>query len=66
MKHVEWFRRYKRTLDNQLDTPKSSGRKPSNKKRTRKPDFENMFDRLEKKEKESRKLFTSQDPKKGK
>ena len=36
--------------------------KPSDKKRTRKTDFESAFDRLDKKGKESRKSFTSQDP----
>ena len=62
MKHVERFRRYRPTLDDQFDKPKSSGRKPSDRKRTRKPDFESAFDRLDKKEKESRKSFTFQDP----
>ena len=61
MKHVERFRRYRPTLDDQFDKPKSSGRKPSDRKRTRKPDFESAFDRLDKKEKESRKSFTFQD-----
>ena len=36
--------------------------KPSDKKRTRKTDLESAFDRLDKKGKESRKSFTSQDP----
>ena len=62
MKHVERFRRYRPTLGNQFDKPKSSGRKPSDRKRTRKPDFKIAFDRLDKKEKESRKSFTFQDP----
>ena len=62
MKHVERFRRYRPTLDDQFDKPKSSGRKPSDRKRTRKLDFESVFDRLDKKEKESRKSFTVQDP----
>ena len=62
MKHVEQFRRYRPTLDDQFDKPKSSGRKPSDRKRTRKPDFKSVFDRLDKKEKESRKSFTFQDP----
>ena len=61
MKHPERFRRYKPTLDDQFDKPKSSGRKPSDRKRTRKPDFESAFDLLYKKEKESRKPFTFQD-----
>ena len=61
MKHVEWFRRYRPTLDDQFDKPKSSGRKLSNRKRTRQPDFQIAFDRLDKKEKESRKSFTFQD-----
>ena len=43
-----------------LIKPKSSGRKPSDRKRTRKPDFENAFDWLGKKEKESRKSFMFQ------
>ena len=63
MKHVEWFRRYRPTLDDQFDKPKSSGRKPSDRKRTRKPDFKSALDWLDKKEKESRKSFTFQDPK---
>ena len=62
MKHVERFGRSRPTLDNQFDKPKSSGRKLSNRKRTRKPDFQSVFDRLDKKEKESRKSFTFQDP----
>ena len=62
MKHVERFRRYRPTLDDQFDKPKSSGRKPSDRKWTRKPDFESAFDRLDKKEKESRKSFTFQYP----
>ena len=60
MKHVEWFRRYRSTLDDQFDKPKSSGRKPSDRKPTREPDFESAFDRLDKKQKESRKSFTFQ------
>ena len=51
------------TLDDQFDKPKSSSRKPSDRNQTRKPDFESAFDRLHKKEKESRKSFTFQDPK---
>ena len=62
MKHVEQFRRYRLTLGDQFDKPKSSVRKPSDRKRTRKPDFEIAFDRLDKKEKESSKSFTFQDP----
>ena len=62
MKHVERFRRYKPTLDDQFDKLKSSGRKPSDRKRTRRPDFESAFDRVDKKKKESRKSFTFQDP----
>ena len=62
MKHVEWFWRYRTTSDDQFDKPKSSGRKPSDRKRTRRPDFESAFDRLDKKEKEGRKSFTFQDP----
>ena len=50
------------TLDNQFDKLKLSTRKPSNRKQTRKPDFERAFDRLDQKEKESRKSFTFQDP----
>ena len=61
MKHVEQFRRYKPTLDDQFDKPKSSGRKPSDRKRARKPDFESAFDWLDKKKKERRKLFMFQD-----
>ena len=61
MKYVEWFS-YKPTLDYQFDKPKSSGRKPSDRKLTRKPDLESAFDRLHKKEKVSRKSFTFQDP----
>ena len=55
MKDVERFRRYMPTLDDQFYKPKSSGRKPSDRKRTRKTDFESAFDQLEKKGKESRK-----------
>ena len=62
MKYLERFRRYKPTLDDQFDKPKSSGRKPSDRKRTRKPDFESAFDRLDEKEQESWKWFTFQDP----
>ena len=61
MKHVEQFRRYKPTLDDQFDKPKSSGRKPSDRKQARKPDFESAFDWLDKKKKERRKLFMFQD-----
>ena len=62
MKHVEWFRRYRPTLNGQFDKPKLSGRKPSDRKRIRKPYFESAFDRLDKKEKESRNSFIFQDP----
>ena len=58
MKHAERFRSYKATLDHQSDKPKSSVRKQSDKKCTRKPDFESAFDRPNKKEKKSRTLFT--------
>ena len=51
MKHVERFRRYRSTLDDQSDKPKSSGRKRSDRKPTREPDFESAFDRLGKKQK---------------
>ena len=47
----------KQTLDDQFDKPKSSGRRPSDRKRIRKPDFESAFDRLDKKEKETKKSF---------
>ena len=62
MKHVERFRLYKPPLDDQFDKPNSSGRKLSDRNRTRRPDFKSAFDRLDKKEKESRKSFTLQDP----
>ena len=62
MKHFERFRRYRPTLDDHFDKPKSSGRKPSDSKRTRKPHFESAFDQLDKEEKESRKSLTFQDP----
>lgn len=62
IKYVESFRRYKPTLDDQFDKSKSSGRKPSDRKPSRKPDFESVFDWLDKKEKESRKSFNFQDP----
>ena len=64
MKHAERFWRYSLTLDDQSDKPKSrsSSRKPSDEKRTREQDFESAFDRLDKKEKKSRKSFTFQDP----
>ena len=62
LKDVEWFRRNKSTLDYQFRKPKTSGRKPSHRKQTRNPDFESAFDRLDKKEKESRNSFTFQDP----
>ena len=61
MKHVERFWRYRPTLVDQSDKPKSSDRKPSDKKKTRKPDFETVFDRLDKKEMESKKSLTFQD-----
>ena len=62
MKHVERFRRYRPTLDDQFDKPKSSGTKQSDRKRILKlPDFESTFDRLDKNEKESRKSLTFQD-----
>ena len=61
MKHVERFWRYRLNLVDQPDKPKSSDRKPSDKKKTRKPDFETLFDRLDKKEKESKKSLTFQD-----
>ena len=48
MKHVERFQRYSLVLDDQFAKPKSSGRKPSDRKPTRKPDFEGAFDRLDK------------------
>ena len=52
VKHVERFRRYSLTLDDQSDKPKSrsSSRKPSDEKRTRKQYFESAFDRLDKKQ----------------
>ena len=62
MKHVERFRRYKPTLDEHFDILKSSCRKLTDRKRTRKPDFESAFERLGKNEKESRKSCTLQDP----
>ena len=40
MKHVERYRRYRSTLDDQFEKPKSSDKKPSDWKWTRKPDFE--------------------------
>ena len=60
-KHIERFRRNKPTLDEHFDKRKSIGRKLSDRRRTRKPDFESAFDRLDKKEKENRKSFTFQD-----
>ena len=62
MKHVERFRSYNPTLDDQFDQPESSGRKSSDKKLTRKPNFESTFHRLDKKGKESGNSFTSHDP----
>ena len=62
MKYVERFRRYRPTLDDQFDKLKSTGRKPSDRKRTRKPDLECAFDQQDKKEKESRKSLTFQNP----
>ena len=62
MKHAERFWRYKPTLYDQFDKPKSSGSKPSDRKRTRKPDFEYAFDQLVKKEKKSKKSFSFHDP----
>ena len=62
MKHVEQFRSYKLTLDDQFNQPKSRGRKQSDRKGKRKPDLESAFERLEKKEKKSRKPFIFQDP----
>ena len=61
-KRVERVQKYKPTLDDQFDKPKSSVRKPSDRKRARRPDFESTFDRLDKKEKEIRKLLPFQDP----
>ena len=52
MKHVEQFQRYNLVLDDQFPKLKSRGRKPSDRKPTRKADFESAFDRLDK---ESRK-----------
>ena len=46
MKHVEQFRSHKPILDYQSDKPKSSSGKPSDRNRTRKPDFESAFDQL--------------------
>ena len=57
MKHVEQFCRYKPALNHQFNKRKSSGRKPSCRKWTRKPDLESAFDRLDKKESKSRKPF---------
>ena len=62
IKYVESFRRYKPTLDDQFAKSKSSGRKPIERKWTRKSDFKSAFNRLDKKETESRKLFAFQDP----
>ena len=45
-----------------LIKPKSSGSKPSDRKRTRNPDFESPFDRLDKNENECRKSFMFQNP----
>ena len=60
MEHIERFRRP--TLDDQFNKPKSSGRKPIDRKQTRKPDFESAFDWLSKNEKETGKSFTFHDP----
>ena len=62
MKHFEQFRSYKPTLDDYFDEPNSSKRKPIGRKWTRKLYFESSFDRLDKKEKQSWKSFTLQDP----
>ena len=43
MKHVERFQRYRPTLDDQFHQPKSSGRKPSDRNRIRKPDFKSVL-----------------------
>ena len=53
MNHAQRFGGYKPTLEDQFDKAKSSGRKA---------DFESAFDRLDKKEKESSKSFTFEDP----
>ena len=62
MKHVERFWKYRLTLGDQFDKPKSSDRKRSDRKPTRKPDFESAHDWQDKKEKDIRKSFTFQDP----
>ena len=62
MKHVARFRRYKPTLDDQVDKLKSSLKNTSDRKRTRKLDFQSAFDWLDKKERKSRKSLTFQDP----
>ena len=43
MKHAERFQTYRSTLDDQFHQPKSSGRKPSDRNRIRKPDFESAL-----------------------
>ena len=62
VKHAEWFLRYRPTLDDTFDRPKSSGRKPSDRKWTGNPDFKGAFGWLDKMEKKSWKSFTFQDP----
>ena len=62
MKHVARFRRYKPTLDDQVDKLKLSLKNPSDRKRTRKLDLQSAFYLLDKKEKKSRKSLTSQGP----
>ena len=62
VKHAEWFLRYRPTLDDTFDRPKSSGRKPSDRKCTGNPDFKGAFGWLDKMEKKSWKSFTFQDP----
>ena len=60
MKHAKRFWRYRPALDDQFDKLKLSGRKLRDRKWTRKTDFESAFDRLVKKEKESKTMLTFQ------
>ena len=48
MKHVERFRKYRATLDDQFHQPKSSSKKPNDRNRIRKPDFESALSGLTK------------------
>ena len=61
-KHVLAFRNYNPSLEDKFIKPAKSGRKPSHQTRKRKPEPGVLINRLENKEKRSRKKVQIEDP----